>query len=59
MDDVLVRRWKMEKRRETRWFSLFGMVNRIIKLKPTLEAFSHTYNNDRALRLTPNGGVVL
>ena len=59
MDDVLGRRWEIEKRGETSWYSHFGMVNRLIKLKPALEAFAHTYNNDRALRLTRNGGVVL
>ena len=59
MDDVLGHRWKMEKRGGTRWYSHFGKVNRLINLKPALEAFSHTYNNDQALRLTRNGRVVL
>jgi len=59
MDDFLCRRWKMEKRGETTLYSHFVMVNRFIQLKPALEAFAHTYNNDQALQLTRNGGVVL
>ena len=59
MDEVLGFRRMLIKRGETRWFSHFGMVKRILLLKPALEAFADTFNADRSLRSTANGSKVL
>jgi len=59
MDQVLGFRRMLIKRGETRWYSHFGMVKRILLLKPALEAFADKFNADRSLRSTANGSKVL
>jgi len=36
-----------------------GVVQRLLKLKPALIAFSDRYHSDRALRSTANGATVM
>jgi len=43
---------------ETRWYSHHGVLQRLLKLKPALVAFSDRYHSDRALRSTANGATV-